>query len=105
MQVPEAELNKLITFNPGEVFARDRLTETTKAIGDRLGNDGYAFANVNAVPDLDKEKRTVAFTLFVAPGRRVYVNRVNVSGNTTPREEEERREERQQEGAYNDAAA
>jgi len=104
MLVPEAELKKLITIKPGEVFARDRLTETTKAIGDRLGNDGYAFANVNAVPDLDKEKHTVAFTLFVDPGRRVYVNRVNVTGNTKTRDEVVRREIRQMEGAYYDAA-
>jgi outer membrane protein insertion porin family len=103
MLVPEAELTKLIAIKPGEIFARDRLTETTKAIGDRLGNDGYAFANVNAVPDLDKDKRTVAFTLFIDPGRRVYVNRVNVSGNTKTRDEVVRREVRQMEGAYYDA--
>ncbi|WP_324780600.1 outer membrane protein assembly factor BamA [Thiobacillus sedimenti] len=101
--VPEAELKKLITIKQGEVFARDRLTETTKKIGDRLGNDGYAFANVNAVPDLDKEKHTVAFTLFVDPGRRVYVQRVNVTGNTKTRDEVVRREVRQMEGAYYDA--
>ncbi|MHB1092059.1 outer membrane protein assembly factor BamA [Thiobacillus sp.] len=104
MLVPEAELKKLITIKPGEIFARDRLTETTKAIGDRLGNDGYAFANVNAVPELDKDKRTVAFTLFVDPGRRVYVHRINVSGNTKTRDEVVRREVRQMEGAYYDAA-
>ncbi|MDO9636372.1 MAG: outer membrane protein assembly factor BamA, partial [Thiobacillus sp.] len=103
MLVPEAELQKLITIKPGEVFVRDRLTETTKKIGDRLGNDGYAFANVNAVPELDKEKSTVAFTLFVDPGRRVYVNRVNVAGNTKTRDEVVRREIRQMEGAYYDA--
>lgn len=104
MLVPEGELKKLITIKPGEIFARDRLTETTKAIGDRLGNDGYAFANVNAVPELDKDKRTVAFTLFVDPGRRVYVHRINVSGNTKTRDEVVRREVRQMEGAYYDAA-
>ncbi len=103
MLVPEAELKKLVTIKPGEVFARDRLTESTKAIADRLGNDGYAFANVNAVPELDKEKHTVAFTLFVDPGRRVYVNRINVSGNTKTRDEVVRREVRQMEGAYYDA--
>ncbi len=103
MLVPEAELKKLITMKPGDVFERDRLTETTKKIGDRLGNDGYAFANVNAVPELDKEKSTVAFTLFVDPGRRVYVNRVNVAGNTKTRDEVVRREVRQMEGAYYDA--
>lgn len=103
MLVPEAELQKLVTVKPGEVFVRDRLTETTKKIGDRLGNDGYAFANVNAVPELDKEKQTVAFTLFIDPGRRVYVNRVNVVGNTKTRDEVVRREIRQMEGAYYDA--
>ncbi|MGV8992013.1 MAG: outer membrane protein assembly factor BamA [Thiobacillus sp.] len=103
MLVPEAELKKLITFKSGDVFARDRLTETTKKIGDRLGNDGYAFANVNAVPELDREKGTVAFTLFVDPGRRVYVSRVNVAGNTKTRDEVVRREVRQMEGAYYDA--
>lgn len=104
MLVPEAELQKLVAMQPGDIFVRDRLTETTKKIGDRLGNDGYAFANVNAVPDLDKEKGTVAFTLFVDPGRRVYVNRINVSGNAKTRDEVVRREVRQMEGAYYDAA-
>lgn len=103
MLVPEAELQKLITVKPGEVFERDRLTETAKKIGDRLGNDGYAFANVNAVPEIDKEKGTVAFTLFLDPGRRVYVNRVNVAGNTRTRDEVVRREIRQMEGAFYDA--
>ncbi|MFP5417889.1 MAG: outer membrane protein assembly factor BamA [Gammaproteobacteria bacterium] len=101
--VPEAELRKLVTFKPGEVFSRDRLTETTKKISERLGNDGYAFANVNAVPDIDREKNAVAFTLFVDPGRRVYVNRINVAGNTKTRDEVVRREIRQMEGAYYDA--
>src|SRR5574340_973240 len=103
MLVPEAELQKFITVKPGDVFERDRLTEITKKISDRLGNDGYAFANVNAVPELDKEKATVAFTLFVDPGRRVYVNRINVAGNTKTRDEVVRREIRQMEGAYYDA--
>ena len=57
MLVPEEEVRKLIQLKPGDVFSRARLTESTKLISDRLGNDGYAFANVNAVPELDKEKR------------------------------------------------
>jgi outer membrane protein insertion porin family len=101
--VPEEELKALVSVKPGEVFVRDRLTETTKRIGDRLGNDGYAFANVNAVPELEKDKATVSFTLYVDPGRRVYVNRVNVAGNTRTRDEVIRREMRQMEGAYYDA--
>lgn len=101
--VPEEELRKLVQIKPGEVFSREKLTETTKAITDRLGNEGYAFANVNAQPELDKEQRSAAFTILVDPGRRVYVKRVNVTGNTRTRDEVVRREMRQMEGAWYDA--
>lgn len=100
MLVPEEELRKLIKIQPGDVFSREKLTETTKLIGDRLGNDGYAFANVNAVPELNKEKQEAKFTFFIDPGRRVYVRRINVSGNTKTRDEVVRREMRQLEGAW-----
>jgi outer membrane protein insertion porin family len=104
LPVARAELEKLIRIRPGEVFSRQRLTETTKALTDRMGNDGYAFANANAVPKIDKEKRTVAFTFVVDPGRRVYVRRINVAGNTKTRDEVIRREMRQLEGAFYDAS-
>ena len=104
MLVPEAELKKLSPSSLAMCSRARSLTESTKAISDRLGNDGYAFANVNAVPDLDKEKHTVAFTLYVDPGRRVYVNRINVAGNTKTRDEVVRREVRQMEGGWYDAA-
>ncbi|MDR0564020.1 MAG: outer membrane protein assembly factor BamA, partial [Azoarcus sp.] len=55
--LPEAEYLKLTTIHPGEIFSRERLTETTKAISDRLGNEGYAFANINAAPEIDAQKR------------------------------------------------
>lgn len=100
--LPEAELQKLITIKPGETFSRAKLTDTTKAITDRLGNEGYAFANANAVPDVDKEKRTVAFSILIDPGRRVYVRRINVIGNTRTRDVVIRRELRQLEGAFYD---
>jgi outer membrane protein insertion porin family len=100
MLVPEDEVRKLIQIKPGEVFSRTRLTESTKLISDRLGNDGYAFANVNAVPDLDKAKQQVAFTFLIDPGRRVYVRRINVAGNTRTRDEVIRREMRQIEGGW-----
>jgi outer membrane protein insertion porin family len=100
--LPEEELRKMVTFKPGEVFSREKLTETTKRITERLGNEGYAFANVNAAPEIDKEKREVAFTVFIDPGRRVYVRRVNVTGNTRTKDEVVRRELRQMEGAWYD---
>jgi outer membrane protein insertion porin family len=101
--VPQEDLKKLIQVHPGDVFSREKLTESTKAIADRLGNEGYAFANVNAQPEVDKEKRLVAFTIFVDPGRRVYVRRINITGNTRTRDEVIRREVRQMEAAWYDA--
>jgi outer membrane protein insertion porin family len=102
--VPRDELEKLVQLKPGDVFSREKLAASTKAIADRLGNDGYAFANANAIPEVDKEKRTVAFNLVVDPGRRVYVRRIEVAGNNKTRDEVIRREMRQLEGAYYDAS-
>ena len=103
MLVPEEELQKLLQVKPGDTFSREKMADSTRKISDRLGNEGYAFANVNAVPELDKEKHQVAFTLFVDPGRKVYVNRVNVAGNSKTRDEVVRREIRQMEGGWYDA--
>ncbi len=100
MVVPEDELRALVTLKPGEAFSRERLNESVKKMGDRLGNDGYAFANINAAPEIDKEKREVAFTFLVDPGRRVYVRRINVAGNNKTRDEVIRREMRQMEGGW-----
>jgi outer membrane protein insertion porin family len=101
--VPEAELRSLVTVKPGETFSREKLTDSSKAITDRLGRDGYAFANVNANPEIDKEKRQVKFTFLVDPGRRVYVRRINVTGNARTRDEVIRREMRQLEGSFFDS--
>lgn len=98
--VPEDELRALITLKPNSVFSRKQITESTKAISDRLANDGYAFANVNAVPEINKEARTVGFTFFVDPGKRTYVRRVNFAGNVATHDEVLRREFRQLEGAW-----
>lgn len=101
--VPESVLHGLISIKPGDVFSRKAVTETTKIISDRLANDGYAFANVNAIPDVDKDKSEVVFTFFIDPGRRIYVRRVNFAGNIAARDEVLRREMRQQEGAWYNA--
>ncbi|MCC8996605.1 MAG: outer membrane protein assembly factor BamA [Nitrosomonas sp.] len=98
--IPEEELRKLILLKPGDVFARQKLTESIKTITDRYGDDGYAFANINANPELDYEKREAAFTFFIDPGKRVYVRRINITGNDRTRDEAIRREFRQMEGAY-----
>ena len=98
--VPEDELRQLIQVQAGDTFSREKVTQTSKAISDRLSNDGYAFSNVNPVPDINKEKHTAAFTFFVDPGKRVYVRRINVVGNTRTRDEVIRREVRQLESAW-----
>jgi outer membrane protein insertion porin family len=98
--VPEEELRQYITLKPGDVFSRKEVTEITKKISDRLANEGYAFANVNAVPEVNKEKSEVAFTFFVDPGKRVYVRRINFAGNTATRDDVLRREMRQLESAW-----
>ena len=94
------EMRKLSTVKPGDTFSRKELTASTSKIGDRLGDFGYAFANVNAIPELDKEKHQVVFTFMVDPGHRVYVRHINVSGNTKTRDEVIRREFRQIEGGW-----
>lgn len=100
LKLPEEDLRKLVLFKSGDVFSRQRVVDSVKLITDRLGNDGYSFANVNPVPDLDKEKRTAAFTLFVDPGRRVYIRRINIAGNQRTRDEVIRREMRQLESGW-----
>jgi outer membrane protein insertion porin family len=98
--VKEEELRKLVQVKPGAVFSREKVVDTTKAISDRLANEGYSFANVNPVPDLDREKRIAGFTFFVDPGRRVYVRRINIAGNTKTQDEVIRRELRQLESSW-----
>ena len=100
--LPEAELMRLVAIKPGESFSREKLADSTKGSPTGSGNEGYAFANANAVPDVDKDKRTVAFTIMIDPGRRVYVRRINVVGNTKTRDEVIRREMRQLEGSFYD---
>ena len=102
--LPHVETRKLIKIRTGDVFSRKELTESSKKIGDRLGEDGYAFANVNAVPDIDKEKHQVGFTFVVDPGSRAYVRHIDITGNTKTRDAVIRREFRQMESAWYSAS-
>lgn len=98
------ELKSLIELKPGDVYSGQKLTESIKKISDRMGNFGYAFANVNANPEINREKSEVAFTIFVDPGKRVYVRRINMAGNTKTRDEVIRREFRQYEDSWYDGS-
>lgn len=98
--VREEELFELVTIKKDAVFSRKAITNTTEALTGRLGDDGYAFANVNAVPSIDKENKEVSLTFFVDPGRRAYVRRINIAGNSKTRDVVLRREMRQQESSW-----
>ena len=98
--LPEEDLINVIDIKQGETFSRQKLTKTTEAITNLLGDEGYAFANVNAIPDIDRENKTMELTFFVDPGKRSYVRRINFSGNTKTRDEVLRREMRQPEGGW-----
>ena len=69
-------------------------------ITEKLGTAGYSFANVNSIPEINKEEKTVSITFYVDPGKRVYVRRINFSGNAKTKDTVLRREMRQQEGAW-----
>ncbi|MFL9944481.1 outer membrane protein assembly factor BamA [Paraburkholderia agricolaris] len=99
----EAELAKLVSVKPGERFSAEKLQATTKAVVDKLGEYGYAFATVNAQPQIDQEHHKVDVTLQVDPSRRVYVRHINVVGNTRTRDEVIRREMRQLESSWFDS--
>lgn len=98
--VPEEELFEKIIVSRGEVFSRKFITQSSADLGSRLGDEGYAFANVNAIPEVDEESKQVAITFFLDPGKRVYVRRINFSGNTKTRDVVLRREMRQFESSW-----
>lgn len=98
--VPVEQLFPLIHLRRGEDFSRSKATESAERISELLGSEGYAFANVNAVPEIDEEAKKVIITFFIDPGKRVYVRRVNMEGNTRTRDVVLRREMRQLERAW-----
>jgi len=99
----EDELRQLVLLRSGKTYSGAALTATNKLITERLGTFGYAFANVNANPEIDRDKREVSFTFMIDPGKRAYVRHMTISGNTTTRDEVIRREFRQFESSWYDA--
>ena len=93
----------LNTIKPGETFSNERLQEVLKSMTEKLGALGYAFGNVSPIPTSNRETKTVDFVLQVDPGRRVYVRRINISGNAKTRDEVIRREMRQFESSWYDS--
>ncbi|MES2912217.1 MAG: outer membrane protein assembly factor BamA [Pseudomonadota bacterium] len=96
------EFKSLVTIKPGEAYNADTVAATTKAFTDYFGTFGFAFARVEAVPEIDRVNNRVSLVLQGEPSRRAYVRRINVSGNNRTRDEVIRREFRQFESSWYD---
>lgn len=96
------EFKSLISIRPGQAFNADEVAKTTKAFTDYFGNFGYAFARVEAKPEIDRVNSRVALVLQANPSRRAYVRNINVAGNTRTRDVVVRREFRQLEASWYD---
>lgn len=103
--VPEEELLALVQVRRGDVFSQRMLTATTELMAFRLGQDGYAFAKIDPVPQLNPDTQEIGITFLVDPGQRAYVRRINFSGSTGINDDVLRREMRQMEGGYLSNAA
>ena len=98
----EENLKALIGLKEGQPFVGSQLSLSTKKLTEYLGELGYAFANIQPVPVVDREKKIVGFNFLIDPGRRVYVRKINITGNQRTRDEVIRREMRQFESAWYD---
>lgn len=96
--LPEKTLQDLVHIKKGDIFSRKTVIESDKGIIDALGNKGYAFANVDATPDIDKKNRTVFLNLTVEPGHLTYVDQIHFVGNDAANDSVLRQALRQMEG-------
>ncbi len=96
--VDKAELMALVLFREGEVFSRKRVSRTVSLIQRRLGEEGYAFAEVRALPDLNESNHTVSLKLLIKPGKKILVRFIKFSGNEKTQDVVLRREMRLMEG-------
>ncbi|TDO06116.1 MULTISPECIES: outer membrane protein assembly factor BamA [Halomonas] len=99
LQIPEDEARELLKVESGEIFSRSDVTASIEALRSRLGAEGFAFANVDGIPEVAASGDTVDLIFRVEPGRRAYVRRIEFVGNTTTQDEVLRREMVQMEGA------
>lgn len=100
MVVPEEILKAMVLAQPGSIFNLQLLTRSAEFMGFRMGEEGYANADIEPVPELDHDKKEVSVTFFINPASRVYVRRINFNGVDQVDDEVLRREMRQTEGAY-----
>ncbi len=99
----DEEFKSLVSVRVGEAYNAEAVADTVRAFTDYFGAFGYAFAVVDAAPEIDRANNQVAFVIRSQPQRRVYVRRINVEGNNRTRDEVIRREFRQFESAWYDS--
>ncbi|SFT82831.1 outer membrane protein assembly factor BamA [Halomonas saccharevitans] len=99
LRIAEREARELLEVESGEIFSRSDVTASTEALRSRLGAEGFAFANVDGIPEVAAAGDTVDLIFRVEPGERAYVRRIEFTGNTTTQDEVLRREMIQMEGA------
>ena len=98
--VPDEDLKRLVISKDGDMFNLQTLTNSAEMMSFRLGEEGYANAEIEPIPQLDYDRNEVAVTFFINPGSRVYVRRINFNGVSEVDDEVFRREVRQTEGAF-----
>jgi outer membrane protein insertion porin family len=98
----EEEFKTLVTIKPGQAYNSEEVAQTTKAFTDYFGSFGYAFAQIQVKPEIDRENSRVAFVLQAEPSRRAYVRKLSIAGNNRTRDEVIRREFRQFEASWYD---
>ena len=99
-KVTSLDVEKKILISSGQTFSRKLVNQSSKNITKYLGNFGYAFANVSAIPSVDSEKLIVDFNFNIDQGKKIYVRRVNIVGNDVTKDEVIRREIRQYESSW-----
>ncbi|OAN13996.1 outer membrane protein assembly factor BamA [Photobacterium jeanii] len=96
----QEEMKNLITFKDGDIYNGAQVTALEEAIKRKLGESGYAYPQVNTIPDFDDDNNQVSLIVNVETGKRVYVRNITFNGNTTTKDEVLRREMRQMEGSW-----
>ena len=102
--LPASDLSRFLLIADGQIFSQQMVTSTEEYLTRRLGDEGYNFAKVTGIPDVNDEDNTVAMKFFVDPGKRTYVRRINFKGNLKTADNVLRREMRQMESAPASAA-
>ncbi|MBE0463573.1 outer membrane protein assembly factor BamA [Halomonas sp. FME20] len=99
LQISESEARNLLEIKSGDIFSRGQVNASTEALRLRLGAEGFAFADIQGIPEMADDGETVDLVIAVDPGQRTYVRRIEFYGNTTTQDEVLRREMIQMEGA------